>query len=164
MLKNSYDASGFHFGIAVSPRLQELDTGLTSTGPVFNRQDSEKITRILESVEFVDFSNIDGLTLDEITRCYTNKSNIILFVIWESLGIKKEDEYYTNEKTLVNYRTVFHKGEWNKDVPIDELVENHMLVYYPRYDERLQKIAKCFLQRYRYGTKEETDKVLELVI
>lgn len=162
MLNNSYDASGYHFGIATSTRLQELED--VSGGPIVSLQDRAKIMSILETAEFVDFSNIDGLTMGEITSCYTKESNVILFVMWEAIRIRDMDRDTLMENKNVSYRMVFHSNILNRDMPFDEVVESHLLSFFPQYDQDIEKRAKCFLQRYRYGTKEETDKRLEKII
>ena len=162
MLNNSYDAGGFHFGIATSTRLQELEN--VSGGPVYNPEDEEKIMDVLETSELVDFSNIDGLTVEEITRCNPQNSNIILFVMWEAIRIQAPERATTLESKNISYKMIFQKDKWNKDRPFDDVVEEHLLTLYPRYSSGLQKRAKGFLQRYRYGSKEETDKALQKII
>ena len=163
MLNNSYDASGFHFGIATSTRIGELEE-ITSNGPVYKEPDQEKIIDVIEDSELVDFSNIDGLTVEEITGCNPQNSNIILFVMWEAIRIQAPERATTLESKNIVYKMIFRKDKWNKNRPFDDVVEEHLLTLYPRYGDGLKKRAKCFLQRYRYGTKEETDKALQKII
>ena len=66
MLDNTYDASGINFGILISTDFPSIDD------QVFKKNDLEAIANQIDKIcnnkncNILDFSKIDGLTIDEI--------------------------------------------------------------------------------------------------
>ena len=158
MLENSYDVPGIKFGILLSPDLH-------SNGRILKNSNNARFVHGImdkifssKSMAIIDFSYVDGLTIGEVSEM--NKANqaenCIVFVVYSNM---KEEG-----KVRFNYVYDYLFIDVNQklcNIPIDKAIENHYMTNYSEQDEQTKKIVNCFLQRYRYGTKERTDEKIK---
>lgn len=159
MLDNTYDAPGIKFGILISTDFPSIDE------QVFKKNDLEAIENQIKifnnkNCNILDFSKIDGLTIDEILN--HNKlqlKNTIIVVAYTEMSYT---DIYNKEYIDINIlsKILINRNDLNKNTTIDKEVEKTMNSYNSnnRNDNR---IINCFLERYRYGSKDEVDKVLK---
>ena len=56
-------------------------------------------------------------------------------------------------------KIIVNRNDLNKNTTIDKEVEKIMMNPYNSINNRI--VNNCFLERYRYGSKDKVDKVLE---
>ena len=160
MLENSYDASGIKFGMLFSPTLPGSGDEILKENLGGKSETIEKIC--VDGSNFIEFSNFDGLTpTDALNICPTLQSDkVLILVVYNSMKLPNcnggEDNYIRVVDwipIIVNDRTC--------NVPIDQYIVNHYLRNYSKLGCEGKKQARCFLQRYKYGTKEWTDEILK---
>lgn len=157
MKENSYDGKGLKFGILVS-ELFPLNKKSSEEGL---KEDNylQYIQELLKrKIQLIDFDSIDGLTIEEIEELFQKilPENLIIFMMYNKV------DYFTNNSKntsiSLKHTIVIERDKFRKDKRIDEIIEDTIFKNYSSYDDNLRKYANCFLERYRYGTKEETDK------
>ena len=155
MLENSYDALGIRFGIIISPTLRKESKKIKN-----NIINSEQLINMLspENTRIIDFDNIDGLTIGQVYDA--SKENqaekTIVFATYHRLDLGNGQ----GTTTIQSLMLISVKEELC-DKPIDEAIEYDYITRYPNASEKEKKQIRCFLQRYRYGTKEKTDEKLK---
>ena len=156
MLDNTYDAPGINFGILISTDFPHMDD------QVFKKNDLEAIENQIKifnnkNCNILDFSKIDGLTIDEILNHHTIqlKNTIIVIAYTEMSYTNIFNEKYNDINILS--KIIVNRNDLNKNTTIDEEVEKIM----NSYNSNNNRIVNCFLERYRYGSKDEVDKVLK---
>lgn len=154
MLENSYDASGIKFGIVCLPDLREycLEDIIKLISDSFKN----------EEVYIIDFEAIDGLTANEISPTLQSKDEKILICAYSR--IEYEDIYGKRKLDSTIYQYYVVSKAINSDVPIDVVLESMMLGKYSTADDIFRKCARCFLERYRYGTKEKVDEQIQKIM
>lgn len=163
MLIDSYDATGIKFGILMT------DGFLTDYYDyVFKGEDLDKINEaanelILNNKAIIDFNEFDGLTTEEVYKIMKYSHNTpLIFVVYS--GFETIDSL--NQRNVCNgilYKYII-RGVKYKDSLIDEDIEEIMVKNYQSYDRNEKRLVNCFLQRYRYGTKEKTDEAIKRYI
>ena len=159
MLDNTYDAPGINFGILISTDFPSIDD------QVFKKNDLEAIEKqfdkILNNKNFyiIDFSKIDGLTIDEILNHnkLQSKNAIIVIAYTEMSYTDIYNQKYTDISILSGI--IVNRNDLNKNTTIDKEVEKIMMNSYNSINNRV--VNYCYLERYRYGSKDEVDKVLK---
>jgi len=156
MLDNTYDAPGIKFGILISTDFPHMDD------QVFKKNDLEAIENQIKifnnkNCNILDFSKIDGLTIDEILNHnrIQLKNTIIVIAYTEMSYTNIFNEKYNDINILS--KIIVNRNDLNKNTTIDEEVEKIM----NSYNSNNNRIFNCFLERYRYGSKDEVDKVLK---
>lgn len=155
MLENSYDASGVKFGLVCSPDF-----------PNFSLKDLVKSMAQAfkgENAYIIDFEAIDGLTVNEILGGSRLQSKDAIIICAYS-HIEYEDVCGKRNayNAIYNYYIVLEMIY--KDMPIDQAIESIMLNQYSTADDNRRKYARCFLERYRYGTKEKVDEQIQKIM
>ena len=158
MLDNTYDAPGINFGILISTDFPSMDD------QVFKKNDLEAIDNqiniILNNKNFyiIDFSKIDGLTIDEILNHnkFQSKNAIIVIAYTEMSYTNRFNEKY-NDISILS-KIIVNRNDLNKNTTIDKEVEKILM---NSYNSNNNRIVNCFLERYRYGSKDKVDKVLK---
>ena len=149
MLDNTYDIPGMKFYLAFSKTNGKIDKANISSK--YFKDDFVKI----------DFENVDGLRIDTIQQgIYLNR----LYVIGIScLDGYKHDGEKNFELSLCMLMWPIDSTYVNGSKTIEEVCEDIIKDKWSSSDADERQAARCFLQRYRYGTKEKTDaKLLEL--
>jgi len=158
MLDNTYDASGINFGILMSTDFPSIDE------QVFKKNDLEALKNQIDKIlnnnncYILDFSKIDGLTIDEILNHnkLQSKNAIIVIVYTEMSYTNRYNEKY-NDISILG-KIIVNRNDLNKNTTIDKEVEKTLM---NSYNSNNSRIVNCFLERYRYGSKDKVDKVLE---
>ncbi len=158
MLDNTYDAPGINFGILISTDFQFIED------QVVKKNDLEaiknQIDNILNNKNFyiLDFSKIDGLTIDEILNHnkLQSKNAIIVIAYTEMSYTNIYNQKYIDINILS--KIIINRNDLNKNTTIDKEVEKTLM---NSYNSNNSRIVNCFLERYRYGSKDKVDKVLE---
>lgn len=161
MLENSYDAKGIKFAIFMSCKLPKYSK-------VFAGDNTDACFEIMQKLvahfcaDFVDFDNFDGLTVGEIQQMgkLLQAQSTIIFVSYTGF---ETNHIMQNMLSLGNVHIDYIQcTDENKNKPIDEvIVEEYLSKYDENNSPKKNRYIKCFLQRYRYGTKERTDEVLK---
>ena len=160
MLENTYDASGINFGIIISKDLSKFDDNFIHGN---SNEINDAVNRIRNNPSnyIIDFNNIDGLTVDEILDFKQIQMNNTIFVVAyskiEYTDRNKMDNMYYN----ILYNIIVPRTELNKDKPIDKVVEGIIKKVYSNSTEKDKRYMKCFLERYRFGSKEKTDEKIK---
>ena len=157
MLDNTYDAPGINFGILISTDFPSIDE------QVFKKNDLEAIENQIKifnnkNCNILDFSKIDGLTIDEILKHnrIQLKNTIIVIAYTEMSYTNRFNEKYNNISILS--KIIVNRNDLNKNTTIDKEVEKILM---NSYNSNNSRIVNCFLERYRYGSKDKVDKVLK---
>ena len=180
MLENSYDASGIKFGVLVTAKYiplrasRMLQYDKDSRIIDFKNIDGLTISDLRETVQIIKRDSRIVLLFynkSELEKGFHSEPNTVVKIRQSRLEPSFIDEVKTHE-TEKSYwdgiQNINIKGyviipcsENNLNKPIDELVEEILLEEYNDYSPEQKKYANCFLQRYRYGTKERTDEVIK---
>ena len=158
MLDNTYDAPGINFGILISTDFPLIDD------QVFKKNDLEAIENQIniicnnKSCYILDFSKIDGLTIDEILNHnkLQSKNTIIVIAYTEMSYTNTYNQKYIDINILS--KIIINRNDFNKNTTIDKEVEKTLM---NSYNSNNNRIVNCFLERYRYGSKDKVDKVLK---
>ena len=166
MLNNTYDASGIQFGILLSRNFPYFNDSNFLNDYGINQAALFDVTN-MGGISILEFKYVDGLSLNEIINGnnYIFKKTI-LFVAYNKIlfntASKELIENITDNNIL--YYIIISIDKSNENKRIDEIVEEVMLNNYHKKNEKEQRIMRCFLERYRYGSKEKTDaKIKEYV-
>jgi hypothetical protein len=159
MLENSYDASGIKFGIIMSMQFRNFSNEINTSD---EKKKKESIKKLLygRNYQIIDFKEIDGLTLEEVLNLNDRQlSDTVLFIMYSS--IQYETSQNVKLKDISNIEIIpIQKTDKNKDKQIDEVIINDILKDYDSKDESYKRKVRCFLQRYKYATKEKTDEII----
>lgn len=137
-----------------------MDYKKTNYKDIFKENNLELIEKVANEIfshnnTIIDFSAFDGLTIEEVYKIMGYSYDIpIIFVIYNSF----ESINSFNQKITYNgilYKLII-RGFKDKDNLIDEEVEETIIKNYQSFNKATKKHVNCFLQRYRYGTKEKT--------
>ena len=162
MLENSYDASGIKFGILLSKVLSFKTV-------IFKKENDEIINNTIKEIlksnnySIIDFNEIDGLSLDEILRLDSVQAkNMITFIAYNEVKyeIGNSDVKRLETSRCFKYFAFVKRTNENKNNLIDKEVEKIMLHDYQDSNTESRNVIKCFLQRHRYGTKENTNNAI----
>lgn len=154
MQNDSYDIPGFKFGLAIpKERIDFFDNDSYMTYFSFKLNHNR--------VFFVPFENFDGLTVEETLK--TIRGDGITFACYseyDNPSTKAKDIY-------VHYNLTFLPSYLNALAfrRLDKLIELELGNILKKEDSSYtnKRVAKCFLQRYMYGSFEETKaKIMEL--
>ena len=158
MLDNTYDAPGINFGILISTDFPSMDD------QVFKKNDIEAIENQIDKIcnnkncNILDFSKIDGLTIDEIlNHNRIQLKNTIIVIAYTKMSYTNRFNEKYNDINILS-KIIVNRNDLNKNTTIDKEVEKIMMNSYNSINNRV--VNYCFLERYRYGSKDEVDKVL----
>ena len=158
MLNNTYDASGYRYGI-LATRNDDIQRKMSENAHNEEMDWNQLIRIMIDSgnLTIIDFEDIDGLTLKELKNYKTINKDILLFVMYDRTNIREKWPRQTDE---FNIRSTIIKSlsSYPENITIDDIMEEVLYKYVDDTDDFINKRIKCFLQRYKYGTKEETDK------
>ena len=161
MKENSYDGKELKFGILVSELFSLKQRNLED----FSKDiDYKKYVQelIKTKIQLIDFDDIDGLTIEELEELLPKNlpENLIIFMMYNKVDYFRNNS--KNTSVSLKHTIVIERDKFRKDKRIDEIITDTIFRDYSSYNENLKKYANCFLERYRYGTKEETDqKIME---
>ena len=158
MKENSYDAKELRFGIIVSEYLSLNRKGLKDIPKDDYNKFIEELFKM--KLEVIDFDNIDGLTIGEIREVASKilPEDMIVFIMYNKVEWNFNNTKNTN---ISSKQTIIIRFEdFDDNLKIDDIITGNILNNYESYNYTTKKYAKCFLERYKYGNKEETDKKL----
>jgi len=159
MLNNTYDASSLNFGILVSKDFPNIDDSIFLINNE-NNLNAVNNAITMEGTSFLDFKYVDGLTLNQILSCQNiNFKSTIIFVAYNTMKLNTVsiEKIENNSYNYVLYYIIISTDNNRGNERIDEVIERVMLNNYKNKDNDIKRIMKCFLERHRYGSKEETD-------
>lgn len=108
----------------------------------------------------VDFDQVDGLKLKDLQRFDQVNNNCLVFTLYDRvLGLNYSMD--TTSFVTIKNCTMFLYGSADLDKSVDEFIANFFVSYFDILPIEEQESAKCFLQRYMYGTKAATDKAIQ---
>ena len=157
MLENSYIAKGFKYGIVFSPYMEE------NREELFNKSYEEqaemvKSFSLCPGSGIVEFEDADGLSIREVMEMidYKTLASTLVFVMYK--GFKKESGYL---KYVKLFPVFIQCDDENLDTHIDDVIVNYMLDNYSDDKTEYNEMVKCFLQKYKFKTKERTNVKLK---
>ena len=163
MLDNTYDVSGYRYGVLMYPKnFQKQFSEIND-----DKEDYKETSLPIDGKEIVSFDNIDGITIKEL-RSYQDSlldRDYLLFVMYDSIlvsklvdgGMYSQPEKKEFNKAIIRYAYAINIKD-QEDKRVEEVITTHFLETMPLLSQTNQNRALCFLQRYMYGTKEETKK------
>lgn len=160
MLNNTYDVSGYRYGI-LATKNENIQKYISENA---NNQAMDWIGLIKVMVDnnnliIVDFDDVDGLTLKEIKDYKMFNNDVLLFVMYDKACTRDDKQGHTDEFTIRN-TLISTIDSYDENTPIDDMIIDGLSKFMDNQNESIIKRYKCFLQRYKYGTKEKTDEKL----
>ena len=158
MLNNTYDASGYRYGIFAtnSSEVQRIiSENSENESAVYWMAIFERMGNSNKLI-IIDFEDIDGLTIEELRTFEMVNNDVLFFVMYDRTNINDGIKGHSNEFKI---RNIFccKMNKYPESMPIDDMIVEEL---FKNEKELTNKRTKCFLQRYKCGTKEETDKMI----
>lgn len=159
MLENSYDASGIKFGIIMSTQIR-YNKDLESEDEEVRKKAYSKLL-YSRTFNIIDFSNVDGLTLDEVLNLSDKQQeDTVLFIIYSNVKYDMTCGIEVNDISNTEFISI-KRDDKNHDKQLDDVIISKMLEEYSTKDESYKRKVRCFLQRYKYETKSKTDEIIK---
>lgn len=116
-----------------------------------NRPDDYRRAMEANEASLIPFDNVDGLTVEETLRTLQTKDFAICCTVnWKAQTgpnqVQILDTLVFPASTLIN----------EKNVSIDQLVENEYEYRYMEVPESTRRIYRCFFERYQDNSYQET--------
>lgn len=169
MLEESFDVKANRFGLLLcnnqmyNRRAEDIIEGIREN--TLTKSDiNEMICRITsiamnDGGTIVDFDEVDGLLMKDLKDFDTVNNQFVLLVIYDKLsGFNAHGDERWQLK--IKDSLVFLYTDDDLDTSIDNMIAGYYLNSYEKLSKEQQREARCFLQRYKYGTKEKTDEKL----
>ena len=158
MLNNTYDVSGYRYGI-LATKNENIQKYISENA---NNQAMDWIALIKVMIEnnhliLVDFGDVDGLTLKELKDYKMINNDLLLFVMYDKACVNDSNPSHTDE-FVVRHTLISTIDSYDENTPIDDMIIDGLSKCMDNQNESMIKRYKCFLQRYKYGTKEKTDE------
>lgn len=159
MTEDTYNASGYKFGLLIVPKKiqrYEIDLALADC------ESFEELTKvyrqeILKCSDIVDFNSIDGITFQELYDFDVFNKDYLFFVVYNQICL---DNFKTN---MIVFTELIEKSVIkDMEQATDDFFANYLIEKYNFRDAKTQKYIRVFLERYKYPSKEKVDKVLRL--
>ena len=160
MLNNTYDVSGYRYGI-LATKNKNVQKLISENA---NNEAMDWISLIKVMVEnndliLIDFSDVDGLTLKELKDYKIINNDLLLFVMYDKACVNDNNPSHTDE-FIIRHTLISTMDIYDENIPIDDMIIDGLSKCMDNQNESIIKRYKCFLQRYKYGTKEKTDEKL----
>ena len=168
MLDNTYDATGYNFGVLLTgyeklnnkmkqkiKHIPEYQWGV-SFGEIISNSD----------MKIIDFSEIDGLTINDLKAFPIFNNEVLIFIMYDKVELKNRSLHHSEEeryikKTNISEYEIFDLNSYERYTKIDDMIAERLVYKLLEKSNNYQRRAKCFLQRYKYGTKEKTDEKIK---
>ena len=160
MLNNTYDALGYRYGILATNKedIQEI---------ISENANNEKMDwiRLIQTMAnngdliIVDFEDVDGLTLKEFKEYKMFNNDLLLFVMYDKACTRDESQNHKDE-FCIRHTLIQSLDLFSDNMNIDDVITTALLHLYNTQDELTKRRTKCFLERYKYGTKEATNNAI----
>ena len=158
MLKDTYDVTGFKYGISIDSFTgMDCDFAEKCIMEGGTTYFEELLKNRWNSASMIMYSSIDGLSVSEILDySFSKEQDYIMFFTYDEVecNIGNGYDYKLRDAYIIS------RNEQNKDQEISSVIGKYLIEKYEYMGDASKRRAKCFLQRYVYGTKEETDKHL----
>ncbi len=153
MKNNTYEIKGTYFWL-LQFRKDEI---------VASEQPTEELFRLIKAGKYneTDYKGFSGKTIDDISR-YEEYSALGYIVIVGAVQLP-----YNNNNGFTHYHSrvsevYYVKMEaFAKECLLDDALGSIMINNFESYSSKSQSMARCFLQRYIFETKEKTDAALK---
>ncbi len=157
MKNDSYDAKGIKFGFLTIPNFTDkIDTD-ELLAKCKDLKDIERVlNKQLKGILIADFNNFDGLTFEELFDFNVFNEEYIFFVVYSCINCY---DYITNN--VLNVEVLSRTDISNLDQTVDSYLADYLTDIYNNRPERMQQFIKAFLERYKYSSKENVDKVIK---
>ena len=168
MLENTYDATGYNFGILLTTceNLHNKMERIIRHIPEYQWEVSFGELLSNSNMKIIDFSEIDGLTINDLKNFPVFNNSVLIFIMYDEVELKNRSLHHSEEeryikKTNISESEIFDLDSYKKDTQIDDMIVERLLGNINKKSNNYQRRAKCFLQRYKYGTKEKTDEKIK---
>ena len=163
MKRNSYEATGYKYGLLVLRKDQDclIRNRIKNILAPDQKNKSNQYKEVNDQLyhgAIVPFESIDGLTISELEdyKRLLYEEKYLIFVMYDSMVARDrglEIDSFINEcETIIRYIFVIDVEE-NKDKFIDEIVEYHLINTVNKLSIQNRKRALGFLEKYVYPDK-----------
>ena len=146
MRKNTYESDAFKYGVILfknkySRGVQEMDLA------------GSDLNKNLEREEIIDFSRIDGLTLEDL-ESYPDLfvRNKLFFVMYDNVDVMTDK---------IRCVVQIDVNNTNPEQEVASVVENWIRTNYQDLSPNIKNRANCFMQRHIYGSYADTQDCVE---
>ena len=153
MRLDSYDSDAFKYGV-ISFK-EKNNVGLIKK----LREKDESVNKLLSVEQIIDFSQVEGLTLEEISS-YPSLicDNHIFFVMYDQIPMNQR------QSNKIRHIISIDRANHNGDDPIDEVITEYLEKHYHDLGTSGRNRINAFLERYRYGSHKETKDRIQYLI
>ena len=169
MLEESFDIKANRFGLLLcndqmyNRKMEDIIEGIRENN--LTQSDINKMICTMTSIAMndggiiVDFDEVDGLLMKDLKGFDAVNNRFVLFVTYDKVsGFNAHgDERW---QLRIKDSLVFLYADKDLDTSVDDMITEYYLKNYEKFPKEQQRGARCFLQRYKYGTKEKTDEKL----
>ena len=146
MLDNTYDIPGIKFYLVFSKEGKNIDN-------IYSRIDIVKI----------NFEDVDGLSIGDVSEGFLKNDFWLMGVCFFNGENWKGEHNFDSNLTIPIVKVDNKYVSKNAATPIDQTLEDLIMDNYSKLEDNERMASRCFLQRYRYGTRKKTaSKILEL--
>ena len=152
MKNNTYEIKGTYFCL-----LQFRENEI-----VASEQPTEEIFRLIKDGKYkeIDYNGFSGKTIDDISR-YEEYSALGYIVILGVVQLPFNNNGFTHYHSRVSDVYYVKMEEFDKECLLDDALGSIMINNFESYSSESQSMARCFLQKYIFETKEKTDAALK---
>ena len=160
MKNNTYDAPGYKYGFMIVPDDDIRKETNLAFGKCKNMEEAINVfgEKIMSNALLCDFKQIDGLTFEELFDFPVFNEKILIFCIYDQLDV--DNHKYNNILGIEFISTDYIDDKKEK---VDDYLSSYLEDIYHFRPPRIQDYIKGYLERYKYGSKEEVDKVLRKI-
>ena len=104
----------------------------------------------------IEFESIDGLTIGDLKKFKCFNDDFLLFCMYDMVDCYNDS---CGRHLSLSENLIFHLNTYSDDTMIDNLIADSLIqsINSGSKGANFDRRAKCFLQRYKYGTKQKTD-------
>ena len=141
MFVNTYDIENIQFGIVAMEITEKENEYLKEPNGL------QRFIHNHKSWGIIPYSELIGVEMEIASRIVAGKTIVL-------------NSFYQVSNTQYNNFFLIEKDLYKDEYTLDSVIASIFLSKYSSYNSRAKRIARCFLQRYMFKTKEETDKAL----
>ncbi|MBR3211171.1 MAG: hypothetical protein IKF71_04470 [Bacilli bacterium] len=151
---DTYNTEAFKFGVVSLDNINMENVHKIEKA----MEESKTLKSVLSEERIIDFSQVDGLTLEELSTYPSIMfKDSVYFVMYDHIP-------NSGKKQIIRYIIPIEKTEQSKEKPIDEAVLDYFERNYSNLGNSERARAHCFMERYKYGTKKATNEHIQRLI
>ena len=159
MLDDTYEASGYHYGVLASNN--EIVNTIISCGcqDIYSPEDFGKFLDNLRrhgTFNIIEFESIDGLTIGDLKKFKCFNDDFLLFCMYDMVDCYNDS---CGRHLSLSENLIFHLNTYSDDTMIDNLIADSLIqsINSGSKGANFNRRAKCFFLLFKYGTKQKSD-------